>query len=713
MRPSTYLEALAKKVDPSAGDRCSVCRIERSRTLGVLPVFPTAPKKAVGELIGCARALPELPLPRIHFASGDLMKLRFLLALFLVLSSLGFAQDAIVPPDSLVIDNIPSIPRSIAERAGAYTEFRSAAVLDWHPTKREMLIGTRFGDVPQVHWVKVPGGARTQLTFFPDRVAGAQFQPHKGTYFIFKKDVGGGEWFQYYRYDLANGAVTLLTDGKSRNMGAVWSNAGDRIAYASTRRTRGDLDFYTMNPADKTTDKLLVENQGGGWQIDDWSPDDKTLLATNGISINESSLWLVDVATGKKTQITPEGKVSWDAIGFSADGKGIYVTTDRDGEFHRIAHMDLATKQLKYLTDDKFEVEGARLSYDRKQIAYLLNENGMSTLHVIEVASGKQRALPKLPVGVFGGLQWHENNHDLAFTVISAHTPNDAYSIDLTSNRVDRWTYSETGGLNAATFVEPELIKWKAADGLEVTGWLYRPDGKKFPGKRPVIVNIHGGPEGQSRPGFLGRTNYFLDEMGVAVVFPNVRGSTGFGKTYSMMDNGFKREGSYEDIKSLLQWIKQDPNLDGNKILITGGSYGGHMTLAVATRYNDMICCSIDVVGMSNLVTFLEHTEAYRRDLRRVEYGDERDPKMRAYLEQIAPMNHVNAITKPMFVVQGANDPRVPKSEADQIVAALKQQQTPVWYLIGKDEGHGFAKKKNQDFQFDATILFLQQYLLK
>ncbi len=575
-----------------------------------------------------------------------------------------------------------------------------------------MLIGTRFGEVPQVHWVKMPGGARTQMTFFPDRVSGASFQPHKGSYFIFHKDIGGGEWFQIYRYDIANGAVTLLTDGKSRNTGGVWSNAGDRIAYASTRRTRADNDFYTMNPADKSTDKLLIENQGGGWQIADWSPDDKTLLAVMGVSINESSLWLVDVATGKKTQITPEGKVAWDPVGFSADGKGIYITTDRDGEFARLGLFDLSTKTVKYLNDDKYDVEAPRLSYDRKRIAYNLNENGKSTLHVIDVTTGKQIKLPQLPTGSIGGVQWHENNKDIAFGVSSAKSPNDVYSIDLSTGKLDRWTTSETGGLNPSNFVEPELIRWKSSDGLEITGWLYKPNPQKFPGKRPIIVNIHGGPEGQARPGFLGRNNYFLDEMGVAIVFPNVRGSTGFGKTYSMLDNGFKREGTYEDIKALLQWIKQQPTLDGDKILVTGGSYGGHMTLATATRYNDMICCSIDIVGISNLVTLLEHTEAYRRDLRRVEYGDERDPKMRAFLESIAPLNHVKDVTKPMFIVAGLNDPRVPKSEADQMVAALKQNGTTVWYLVGKDEGHGFSKKRNADFQFYATIEFIQKYLL-
>jgi dipeptidyl aminopeptidase/acylaminoacyl peptidase len=645
------------------------------------------------------------------------MRKAFFYLALLAFSTAAMAQSApqqnVVPNENLIVENVPAIAMSVAERANRYTEFRSASMFSWHPRQRQMLIGTRFGDTVQVHQIAMPGGARTQLTFYPDRVSGASYHPHAGDYFIFSKDAGGGEWFQIYRYDIASGDVTLLTDGKSRNLDAKWSNAGDRIAYASTRRSRGDLDFYVMDPKDKSTDKMIVQNQGGGWAIADWSPDDKTLLVAEEVSVNESYLWLVDVATGNKTLLTPKGgeKIAYDPIGFSADGKGILVTTDRDNEFKRLAYIDLASKQPKYLTNYKWDVDEARLSWDRKKVAFTLNENGLSTLHVLNLVSTKEMTLPAVGVGVVGGVTWHENNQDLAFTVNSAHSPADVYSINLAGGKLDRWTTSETGGLNAQNFAEPKLVSWKSFDGRDITGWLYMPSAK-FTGKRPIIVNIHGGPEGQSRPIYLARNNYFINEMGVAMLYPNVRGSDGYGKTFIALDNGFQREGSYKDIESLLHWIKQQPNLDGDKIMVTGGSYGGHMTLAVATRYNDLITCSLDVVGMSNLVTFLEHTEPYRQDLRRVEYGDERDPKMREFLESIAPMNHVKNITKPMFVVAGANDPRVPKSEADQMVAALKAQNTPVWYLVGKDEGHGFAKKKNADFQFYATVEFVEKYLL-
>jgi dipeptidyl aminopeptidase/acylaminoacyl peptidase len=657
------------------------------------------------------------------------MKRAWIVGVFLLATCIMLAQQpaTVAPSEALIVDGIPPIAASIAERADAYTNYRMANVFDWHPQRREMLIGTRFADTTQVHHVSMPGGAREQVTFFPDRIGSAIYQPHTGNYFVFSKDIAGGEWYQLFRFDVATAAVTLLTDGKSRNLDAVFSNQGDRIVYSSTRRTRADLDFYILDPANKSTDKLLSQNQGGGWQVVDWSPDDKTLLAVDDVSVNERHVFIFDVATGRKTPLTPpdEKLVAYSPIGFSADGKGVFVTTDKDNEFQRVAYIDLTTKQPKYLTRYSWDVEDARLSKNRKLLAFTLNENGMSTLHVMQLdtdltgsakgsldVGSRELPLPKLPRGLVSGLKWHENNADLAFSVSSARSPMDVYSINLHTRKVERWTTSEIGGLNAASFVEPQLVNWKSFDGREISGWLYMPSAQKFPGKRPIIVNIHGGPEGQSRPGFLGRNNYYLDELGIAMIFPNVRGSTGYGKTWVALDNGFKREDSYKDIEALLHWIKQQPELDGDKIMVTGGSYGGHMTLATATRYNALIACSVDVVGMSNLVTFLEHTEPYRQDLRRVEYGDERDPKMRQYLESIAPMNHVKNVTKPMFVVAGLNDPRVPKSEADQMVAALKAQSTPVWYLAAKDEGHGFVKKKNADFQFYATVLFVEKYLL-
>jgi len=627
------------------------------------------------------------------------------------------AQSDVVPPaDNLVVEGIPGIPAAMAEEINRYTEFRSAGFNNWHPMRREMLINTRFANTSQIHVVRFPGGDRTQLTFFKDSVEGATYQPTRGDYMIFSKGSGGNENYQNYRYDFATGAITLLTDGKSRNTGGVWSHSGDRFEYESTRRNGEDSDLWVVNPLDPKSDRMLAQMKGGGWGVYGFSPDDKQLLVGESISVNESYLWLMNSVTGDKTLITTRGsgeKVVYGAAQFSKDGNGIYAITDRDSEFQRLAYIDLATKKHTYLTPSiNWDIEFFALSWDGKTIAFVTNEDGPSVLHLFDTAHGKELPAPKLPAGVISSLEWHRNNHDLAFALESARSPSDIYSIDVKTGKIERWTESETGGINTQNFSVPEVVRWKSFDGKMISGLYYKPPAK-FSGKRPVLINIHGGPEGQSRPWFQAEGNYFIDELGIAVIQPNVRGSTGYGKTFVKLDDGFLREGSYKDIASLLDWIKTRPELDADRIMVNGGSYGGHMTLAVATFYADRIRCAEDAFGPSNFVTFLENTSAYRRDLRRVEYGDERDPKMREFLNRIAPLNNAAKIVKPLFVVQGGNDPRVPLSESEQIVRTVRKNGTPVWYLMAKDEGHGFAKKQNRDFQLYAVVMFMKEYLLK
>jgi dipeptidyl aminopeptidase/acylaminoacyl peptidase len=635
---------------------------------------------------------------------------------FVLLSALALAQAAdMAPNENLVAEGIPKIPASIAETAGRYTDYRADVFASWHPTKREMLIETRFADTYQAHQVKFPGGARTQLTFFPDRVAGAQYQPVNGESFLFSKDVGGDEFFQLYRYDFASGNITLLTDGKSRNVSPHWSYQGDRIAYASTQRTGKDLDIWVMNANDSSSARMVAQMEGGGWNVSDWSHDGKQILASNYVSAAETYVWLVDIASGQKELLTPKSGAETVFYGhprFAKDGKGIYFTTDQDSEFQRLAYMDVASRKTRLLTPDlKWDVDEFDLSKDDRFIAFESNEDGISALHVLDTKTNKEIVGPKLQAGIADSIKWRDDR-ELAFTLETATHPGDTFSFDVSTGKLERWTSGETGGLIASGFSEAHLIHWKSWDDRSISAFLYRPP-SKFTGKRPVMIDIHGGPEGQERPYFLGRDNYYLSELGIAMIYPNVRGSTGYGKTFQKLDNGFLREGSYKDINSLLDWIQTQPDLDANKIMITGGSYGGFMTLAVATNYNDRICCSVDIVGPSNLVTFLEHTSGYRQDLRRAEYGDERDPKMREFLESIAPANKAKNITKPLFVIAGQNDPRVPASESAQMVQVVRQNGTPVWWLLAKDEGHGFHKKKNSDFQFYATVMFVKEYLLK
>jgi dipeptidyl aminopeptidase/acylaminoacyl peptidase len=630
--------------------------------------------------------------------------------------------DTVAPNPHLTVDGVPPVPKSLSESVNRYTEFRAALMLDWHPADRQMLIATRFADTPQLHRVKMPGGARTQLTFFPEPVSEASYSPKAGgEFFVFGKDVGGNEFSQNFRFDVTTGAATLLTDGKSRNSAGVWSKTSGRLAYTSTRRNGKDTDVYVVDPRDPKTDKLVTKVESGGWSATDWSPgDDSKLLLHEYVSINESYLWLLDVASGQRTPITPRktgggaDPISYDGGQFSADGKSIFTTTDKDSQFMRLARVDVANGEHAFLSPNvTWDVENFELSPDGKSIAYTINEYGASVLHVVDAASGKEMPAPKLPLGVIPALHWHQNSRDLGFTLTSARSPADAYSLDISAGKIERWTESETGGLNAATFVEPEIVRWKSFDDHAISGLLYLPPSDKFPGKRPVIIDIHGGPEGQSRPVFLARKNYFLNELGVALIFPNVRGSTGFGKDFAKLDNGLKREDAVKDVGALLDWIAKQDGLDASRVMVTGGSYGGFMTLAAATAYNDRVRCSLDVVGISNFISFLERTEAYRRDLRRAEYGDERDPAMRAFMEKIAPLNNAGKITKPLFIVQGKNDPRVPVGEAEQMVAKVKQSGTPVWYLVADNEGHGFTKKPNADYQFFATVMFVKKFLLQ
>jgi dipeptidyl aminopeptidase/acylaminoacyl peptidase len=413
------------------------------------------------------------------------------------------------------------------------------------------------------------------------------------------------------------------------------------------------------------------------------------------------------------TPKTGSETVAYSNVRFAKDGKGAYMTSDQDGEFQRLVYMDLSSRKVTVLTPAlNWDVGELDLSKDGRWIAFEANEDGISVLHVLDTKMNKEVPVPKLPVGVVNGIAWRNSSRELAFTLSTANQNDDAYSLDMATGKLERWTLSETGGLNTSGFAHPQLIHWKSWDERSISAFLYKPPAK-FSGKHPVIIAIHGGPEGQVRPDFLGRDNYFINELGIALIYPNVRGSTGYGKTFEKLDNGFLREGSYKDINSLLDWIQTQPDLDAGKVMITGGSYGGFMTLAVATNYNDRICCSVDIVGPSNLVTFLEHTSGYRQDLRRVEYGDERDPKMREFLERTAPASKAKNITKPLFVIAGKNDPRVPASESARMVEVVRQNGTPVWWLLGKDEGHGFAKKKNRDYQFYATVVFVKEYLLK
>lgn len=632
------------------------------------------------------------------------------------------AKQKVRLPDQFHVRGLPEIPLELANELSRYTNFRSASLASWHPLKREMLVISNLSQNSQVFRVKHPGGNRFQLTFEKDsvifssaRARTAAYDPVAGDFFVFSKDLGGTENNQNYRYDFATGHITLLTDGKSRNTPGVFSNDGRLIAYESNRRNGRDMDLYLVDPRNPASDRMLTQVGGSGWTILDWSPDDRKILVRKHRSVVESYIWQFDSQTGVADLIAPTSgavEISYRNACYSRDGKGLYVLTDKDSEFLRLAYLDLATGKHTYLSPSiDWDVDKFALSQDRSKIAYTTNENGLSVLHVYLVEDQTTRNFSALPSGIVSSMEWHRNGVDLGFSFDSRKSPHDAYSIDVETGELSRWTESETGGINAETFDEPDLVKWTSTDRLSFYGYVYRPPAR-FKGKRPVIVYFHGGPEGQYRPGFIGRSNYFISELGIAMVFPNVRGSSGYGKTFLRLDDGLLRANTYEDMKTTIDWIKTQEDLDPDRVMIMGRSYGGYMALAGAALFSDRIRCAVDYVGPSNLVTFLENTSGYRRNLRRAEYGDERAPEVREYLESIAPLNKADQIKIPLLVVQGANDPRVPESESRQMVKQVEKSGVPIWYLVVEGAGHTFKKKPLVDASYFATVAFVKQFLL-
>ncbi|MDD3642069.1 MAG: alpha/beta fold hydrolase [Candidatus Krumholzibacteria bacterium] len=619
---------------------------------------------------------------------------------------------------NLVIEGIPEIPRRIEERMIQYQNTRSAAVQDWSLDGSGLYISTRFGETSQIHFVGAPGGARRQITFFDEPVYGAAVCPAPSSNgFLFGKDVGGGEFYQLFWFDVPTGRYAMLTDGASRNGGAVWSNAGDRFVYYTTRRNGRDWDLWVMPAGDPDGARPVLE-AGGTWGAVDWSPDDTKILVTRYISAAESHPHLLDPATGSLEAINPTGgPASYGGGIFSKDGGSLYFTSDENSEFSHLRLYDIAGKRAAILTEEiPWDIEGISLSHDGATLAFTANEDGIDRLYLMDAGTHEYRRVEGIPEGSIGGLLFSPDDERLALTIGTPSSTGDAWVLGLGDLSLERWTFSEIGGLDPETFSKPRLIRYETFDTVgakprTIPAFYFRP--AEGDGPFPVLIDIHGGPEGQYTPYFSATMQYFIDELGCAVIAPNVRGSTGYGKSYQLLDNGMKREDSVRDIGALLDWIERQPELDRDRVCVYGGSYGGYMVYAAMIRYNDRLRCGVDVVGISNFVTFLENTQDYRRDLRRVEYGDERDPGMREFLLKISPTANASKITRPMFIVQGLNDPRVPASEAEQMLAAIRANGGEAWYLLARDEGHGFRKKSNRDYLTYAMVLFLEEHLLR
>ncbi len=624
----------------------------------------------------------------------------------------------------LVMEGVPAIPGSLVSELNRYQNVRYAEFGAWTADSSSIYISTRFGDVPQLHRVDKPGGARTQLTFFSEPIGEMTRQPGGAT-LAFTMDAGGSEFSQIFLLDpTGSDEARMVSDGESQNGSMTWSRDGKMLAFRSTRRNGSSNDVWVMSAEDPGSSRMVLKSPDGTYWIPvDFSADGKRLLILNYVGNADSRIYLLDLKSGERQPLAG-GEANPGVnfpVGFDASGKGFWYTTDSAGEFQQLAWQAFVPgAKPEFITADiPWNVEDVILTEDRSRIAFAVNENGFSRLYLMDADDRTYSSVEEMPVGVIGGGAFSPDGKRLALSLNTPQTPSDIYLLDLKRNptrhgKLERWTFSEVGGLDSAGFIEPKLIHYPTFDSDEggpeaIPSWLYKPQGT---GPHPVVISIHGGPEAQARPYFSSTYQMWLESLGVAVLVPNVRGSNGYGKQYMGLDNGFLRENSVKDIGALLDWIATRPDLDEARVAVFGGSYGGYMVLASAVHYSDRLKAAVDIVGISSFVTFLENTQDYRRDARRAEYGDERDQAMRAHLEKISPLNSVDEIAVPMFVVQGENDPRVPVSEAEQIVAALRSQGQPVWYMNALNEGHGYRKKENSDIYQQATILFLQQYLV-
>jgi dipeptidyl aminopeptidase/acylaminoacyl peptidase len=633
---------------------------------------------------------------------------------------------------NLVLDNIPALDTALGERLDDWLAVRGASFVDFLPDGA-LLISTRFGDVDQLHRVAAPGAAREQLTFYREPVVTARAARGGANGFVFLKDRDGNEYSQLYFYALADRSIRLLTETPSLNGSPAWSRDGRRVAFFNNSRDPAVFDLVVRDVANDNANTTLLLGDNATYYPLDWSPDNSKLLLWNPVSATESHLFLLDLASNALTELdtapaiaprkpTPPRTgvpvrpppVAITSARFAADGRGVYLISDRDSDFTQLRYLDLAapgpSRSLSAFIG--WDIEQFDVSVDGRWLAYTANEGGYSRLQLLDLRNSLEIALPPMPRGLVANLRFDPASTQLAMTLSGPDRPRDVWTLDLEANIMQRWTSSETGPIDRKMYVSARPFDYPSFDFVRkrqarrIPAFIYKP---ARTGPHPVIIDIHGGPESQARPAFDPATQFLAGELGYAVITPNVRGSTGYGKSYSRLDDRLLREDSVRDIGALLDWIARQPDLDARRVVVMGSSYGGYMTLAALAAYGPRLRGGVDVVGISDFVTFLENTANYRQDLRRFEYGNERDPNMRLFLRGISPLTNAHKITQPLLIVQGINDPRVPASESEQMVAAIRANGGEVWYLAAKDEGHGFRKKANRDFYLKTLAMFLRR----
>lgn len=554
-----------------------------------------------------------------------------------------------------------------------------------------------------------------QRTFSADRVLGVWASPVSGdSRLIYTQDAGGNENAQIVLLDPARGDEHSLTAGydAAMHLFGEWSKDGERILFAANRRQPTRFDLY-VQPLDSSA-RLVWQNDAPGFLANQtFSPDGRRAVVSRTESGARHQLYEIDLENGEARQITPGAEeAQFSAVRYAADGRSLYILTDLGSDFVHVARLDLETLAVEPIVALDWDIAAIDLSPDQRQLAYVVNEGGIGTLHLRDLETGVTRAAPAIDSapGVVayhdGRIKFSRDGTRLAFSYTSATRTSDIFVWHLASDKIQPLTRSSHGGIPRDAFIAPTLIHYPTFDERQIPAWFFKP--AQATGALSVVVVVHGGPESQIVPFFHFLIQYLVNQ-GYAVLAPNVRGSTGYGKTYSQLDNVRKRMDSVADLAHAAYWLREQPEIDRERIAVYGRSYGGFMVLAALTTYPDLWAAGVDFVGPSNFVTFLENTSGYRRAHREAEYGSlEHD---REFLESIAPMNQLHQIRVPLLVQHGVNDPRVPFSEAQQLVDKLRSRNVPVEFVAFDDEGHQIVKLKNKRVIYPAVVRFLDRYV--
>jgi dipeptidyl aminopeptidase/acylaminoacyl peptidase len=613
---------------------------------------------------------------------------------------------------NLLFDNIPEPAAAVSEQLDAYLNARQATPLGFSP-KGLLLISTRFGDVDQLHLVEKPAGERRQITFLREPIQYGVFSPDPGrSAYVYLKDAGGSGNAQLYYQRLGEPKPKLLTDGRSNNGSPVWSNAGREVAFFSTARDGVASDIDIVEPESGALPRLVVTGDSGAWSVLDWSPDDRKLLVLRWVSVSETYLYVVDLSTGQKREVEASpGKVRIAGAKFSRDGQGVYLISDRDTEFAQLRYVNFFSGEKTVISGRvPWDIEEVALSRDGHYLAYVSNEAGIDKLNLLDLRARQDLIPPKLPSpGIIGSLHFDWEGNRLAFAFEAASRPRDAYVLNIAANTLESWTHSEPGAVDPVRFVTPRLAQFPTFDRSDgrprqVPVYIYEPS---QPGPHPVLITLHGGPESQFRPGFDPWLQYVVNELGFAVAAPNVRGSSGYGKSYLALDNGLLREDAVKDVGALIVWLGLQSAYDAKHVVVSGSSYGGYLALATMVNFSERLRGGVDAAGFSDFVSFLSESAPSLQGERRAEFGDERDPDMRVFLRRISPLTNADRIKSPLLVVHGKNDPLIPPSQAEQIVLRVRSKGGDVWYLQAGDEGHSIQKQQNRDAYYLTFAQFL------